>query len=206
MMWGWTSIERILQDLRVARRGLARSPGYVAVVVATLALGIGATTALFTVVNGVLLRPLPFRDPDRLVTVWERSPFRGSGASGSRNVVQTQNYLDWRARNTSFEAIAAIQALPMNISGLGDAEQVPGLTVTGEFFSILGVQPALGRAIQPGDDAMGRPRITVLTYSFWQLKPFTAPAARSPPAPPASARCSSSPKCRSPSSSSSAPV
>ena len=78
-MWTSTSIERILQDLRVARRSLARSPGYVAVVVATLALGIGATTALFTVVNGVLLRPLPFRDPDRLVMVWERSPFRGSG-------------------------------------------------------------------------------------------------------------------------------
>ena len=84
-MWTSTSIERILQDL-VARRSLARSPGYVAVVVATLALGIGATTALFTVVNGVLLRPLPFHDADRLVMVWERSPFRGSGASGARNV------------------------------------------------------------------------------------------------------------------------
>src|SRR5438094_20256 len=98
-MWSWTWIERILQDLRVACRGLARSPGYVGVVVATLALGIGATTALFTVVNGVLLRPLPFPDPDRLVMVWERPPFRNANGAqaATRNFVQTQNYLDWRA-------------------------------------------------------------------------------------------------------------
>src|SRR6185436_10463284 len=136
-MWGWTSLERIVQDLRIAWRGLRRSPGYVAVVVATLALGIGATTSLFTVVNAVLLRPLPLPEPDRLVMVWERTPFARSDGR-TTNVVQTQNYLDWRARNRSFAAIAAFQQLPMNISGPAEAEQLPGLRVTGEFFSVLG--------------------------------------------------------------------
>jgi putative ABC transport system permease protein len=169
-MWGWTSIERIVQDLRIAWRGLRRSPGYVAVVVATLALGIGATTALFTVVNSVLLRPLPFPDPDRLVMVWERPPFRdvNGGQAITRNLVQPQNYLDWRARNTSFDGIAALQGLPMNVSGSGDAEQVPGLRVSGEFFSVLGVSPLLGRGIQRGEDAPGGQRTAVLTYGFWQ--------------------------------------
>jgi putative ABC transport system permease protein len=169
-MWGWTSLERLVQDLRIAWRGLRRSPGYVAVVVATLALGIGATTALFTVVNAVLLRPLPFPDPDRLVMVWERPPFKDvNGAQAViRNLVQPQNYLDWRARNTSFEGIAALQGLPMNVSGSGDAEQVPGLRVSGEFFSVLGVSPLLGRSIQRGEDAPGGPGTAVLTYGFWQ--------------------------------------
>jgi putative ABC transport system permease protein len=171
-MWGWTSLERIVQDLRIAGRGLRRSPGYVAVVVATLALGIGATTALFTVVNSVLLRPLPFPEPDRLVMVWERPPFRdvNGGQAITRNLVQPQNYLDWRARHTSFEAIAALQGLPMNVSGSGDAEQVPGLRVTGEFFSVLGVSPLLGRGIERGEDAPGGPRTAVLTYGFWQQR------------------------------------
>jgi putative ABC transport system permease protein len=166
-MWTWSSIERILQDLRIAWRGLRRSPGYVAVVVATLALGIGATTALFTVVNSVLLRPLPFPEPGRLVMVWERTPFARSDGR-STNVVQTQNYLDWRGRNRSFAAIAAFQQLPMNISGPIAAEQLPGLRVTGEFFSVLGVAPMAGRVIGPGEDVAQTPLTTVLTHRFWQ--------------------------------------
>ena len=166
-MWGWTSLERIVQDLRIAWRGLRRSPGYVAVVVATLALGIGATTALFTVVNAVLLRPLPFPEPDRLVMVWERRPSARSDGS-TTNVVQTQNYLDWRARNRSFGAIAAFQQLPMNISGPTEAEQLPGLRVTGEFFSVLGIAPMAGRVLGRGEDVAQTPLTTVLTYRFWQ--------------------------------------
>jgi len=100
---GGPSVERIVQDLRIARRGLARSPGYVVVVVVTLALGIGATTALFTVVNAVLLRPLQFPQPERLVMVWERPPVAiGNGVPGrSTNIVQTQNYLDWLLASSS---------------------------------------------------------------------------------------------------------
>jgi putative ABC transport system permease protein len=166
-MWGWTSTERIVQDLRIAWRGLRRSPGYAVVVVATLALGIGATTALFTVVNSVLLRPLPFPDPDRLVMVWERTPFARSDGR-TTNVVQTQNYLDWRARNRSFAAIAAFQQLPMNISGPTGAEQLPGLRVTSEFFSVLGIGPVAGRVIGRGEDVPRAPLTTVLTHRFWQ--------------------------------------
>jgi putative ABC transport system permease protein len=166
-MWTWTSIERILRDLRVARRSLARSPGYVAVVIVTLTLGIGATTALFTVVNAILLRPLRFAEPDRLVMVWERTPF--SRADGStNNVVQTQNYLDWRARNKSFEAIAAFHALPMNVSGPVEPEQVAGLRVTSEFFDVLRVAPQLGRTFRRGEDVARLPLTTVLTHRFWQ--------------------------------------
>jgi putative ABC transport system permease protein len=166
-MWAWTSLERIVQDLRIAWRGLRRSPGYVVVVVATLALGIGATTALFTVVNAVLLRPLPLPEPDRLVMVWERTPLARSDGR-TTNVVQTQNYLDWRERNRSFAAIAAFQQLPMNISGPADAEQLPGLRVTGEFFAVLGIAPMAGRVIGRGEDVPQTPATTVLTHRFWQ--------------------------------------
>ena len=158
-------IDRIVQDLRLARRSLARNPVYVVVAAATLALGIGFTTALFTVVNGVLLRPLPFPAPDRLVMVWEQPP-----GIQRNNVVQTQNYLDWRARNQSFLGIAALHQLPMNLTGAGDAEQVQGLRVTGEFFSVLGVAPLLGRTIVPGEDVAGGPRTVVLTHALWQQR------------------------------------
>ena len=158
-------IDRIVQDLRLARRSLARNPVYVVVAAATLALGIGFTTALFTVVNGVLLRPLPFPAPDRLVMVWEQPP-----GIQRNNVVQTQNYLDWRARNRSFLGIAALHQLPMNLTGAGDAEQVQGLRVTGEFFSVLGVAPLLGRTIVPGEDVAGGPRTVVLTHALWQQR------------------------------------
>lgn len=175
-MWTWTSFERIAQDLRVARRSLLRSPGYVAVVVATLALGIGATTALFTVVNAVLLRPLKFPEPDRLVMVWEKTPFARADGRNT-NVIQTQNFLDWGARNRSFTAIAATQALPMNVSGSFESEQVPGLRVTGEFFFVLGVPPMIGRTFLPGDGAFRAPLTTVLTHGFWQERYGRSPGA-----------------------------
>jgi predicted permease len=161
--WGGKALDDLAQDLRFAGRLLKRSPGFTLVAVTTLALAIGATTALFTVVNGVVLRPLAFPDPERLVVVWERSP------SGNRtNSVQAQNYLDWRARNRSFQAIALVQQIPMNLVGPAGAEQVQGLAVTGEFFDVLGVPPLLGRGIRRGEDVAGAPRTVVLGYGLWQ--------------------------------------
>jgi putative ABC transport system permease protein len=161
--WGGKALDDFAQDLRFAWRLLKRSPGFTLVAVTTLALAIGATTALFTVVNGVVLRPLRFPHPERLVVVWESSPF------GNRtNTVQVQNYLDWRARNRSFERIALVQQIPLNLVGPAGAEQVRGLLVTGEFFDALGVPPALGRPIRRGDDVAGAPTVAVLGYGIWE--------------------------------------
>jgi putative ABC transport system permease protein len=161
--WGRRALDDLGQDLRFAWRLLRRSPGFTIVAAGTLALAIGATTALFTVVNGVVLRPLAFPDPAGLVMVWESSP------SGNRtNTVQPQNYLEWRARNRSFDAIALVQPVPINLVGPSGAEQVPGLLVTGEFFPVLGVRPLLGRAIRRGDDVDGAPLTVVLGYGVWQ--------------------------------------
>jgi len=161
--WGRKTLDDLAQDLSFAWRLLKRSPGFTLVAVTTLALAIGATTALFTVVNGVVLRPLAFPDPERLVVVWESSPL------GNRtNTVQVQNYLDWRARNRSFEHIALVQQIPLNLVGPAGAEQLPGLLVTGEFFDALGVPSALGRPIGRGEDVAGAASVVVLGYGIWQ--------------------------------------
>ncbi|MPZ21718.1 MAG: FtsX-like permease family protein [Luteitalea sp.] len=162
-MWGWTWLERIAQDVRFAGRMLARSPAFTVVALCTLALGIGATTAIFTVVNSVLLRALSFPEPDRLVMVWEQSP-----SGNTTNVVQTQNFLDWRTRNRAFEAIAAFRQLPANVMFGGEAEQVLSLTVTAEFFSVLDVPPMLGRPILSGEGRPGGQGTVVLSHTFWQ--------------------------------------
>ena len=162
-MWGWSALERAAQDIRFAARLLRKNPAFTGVAVAALALGIGATTAIFSVVDSVLLKPLHFSDPGRLVTVWEIAP------SGKINIsAQAQNFLDWQQRNRSFEAIAAMEALPANLSGVGDAVQVPGLRVSGDFFRILGVSPMLGRTFRPEEDVYGASCVAVLSHGLWQ--------------------------------------
>ena len=152
-------------DLRFALRMFRKSPGFTVLVLTALTLGIGATTAIFSVVRSVLLRPLPFPNPSRLVMVWERPP-----QSNRTNVVQTQNFLDWRSRNRSFENIAAVHGIPMNLSGEGEPVQAPGLRVTAGFFEILGVAPVIGRAISARDDVGGAPVTVVLSYGLWQRR------------------------------------
>jgi putative ABC transport system permease protein len=158
-------VERTIQDVRFAARTLMKSPGFTLVVLAALALGIGATTAIFTVVNSVLLEPLPFPDPERLVAIREIAP------NGNLNpTVQTQNILDWQARNRSFVRIAAHQALPMNIVGPEGAEQVNGLRVTADFLPLLGVRPRFGRWFTAEEDRPGAAPLVILTYGFWQRR------------------------------------
>src|SRR5215831_15757208 len=139
--WGWGWLERSIQDARFALRLLRKSPAFAVTAIAVLALGIGATTAIFSVVNSVLLRPLPFHDPDRLVMVWERQPY------GRTNVIQTQNFIDWRARNRSFSNLAGMYAMSMNLSGDGEPVQIPGMRITAGFFEILQTAPIAGRTI-----------------------------------------------------------
>ena len=164
-MWSGRALDNLAQDLRFALRQLRRSPGFALVTVGTLTLAIGATTALFTVVNGVILRPLPFPDPDRLVMVFERSP-----SGHATNSVAPGNYLDWRERSRSFEHFALVQQIPMNVVGPDGAEQVAGLRVTGEFFDALGARPSLGRTPARGDDAAGAPARVVLGHGLWQRR------------------------------------
>src|SRR5580658_781001 len=164
-MWTWSALDHAAQDIRYAARMFWKNPAFTALALASLTLGIGATTAIFSVVNSVLLRPLPFRNPDRLVMVWERPP-----ETGHNNVVQTQNFLDWRARNRSFENMAAVFQISTNLEGQGEAVQLPRLRVTAGFFETLGVAPLIGRAIRAADDIPDAPCVTVLSYGLWQRR------------------------------------
>jgi putative ABC transport system permease protein len=158
-------LQNALQDLRYAARTLAKSPGFSLIVLAALALGIGATTAIFTVVNSVLLEPLPFPDPSRLMAIREITP------AGVINLtVQTQNFLDWQGRNRSFERVAVLQPIPLNLTASGDAEQVSGLRVSADFFPLLGVRPLIGRWFTPEEDRPGASGRVVLSYGFWQRR------------------------------------
>jgi putative ABC transport system permease protein len=159
------AFERVLQDLRYATRTLRKALGFTVVVLAALALGIGATTTIFTVVKSVLLDRLPFPSPDRLASLREITP-----AGRINPSVQTQNFLEWRAGNRSFEYIAALQQLPVNVAAGGEAEQVNGLLVSSELFPLLGVQPLLGRWLHPENDLPGAPTQVILSFGYWQRR------------------------------------
>ncbi len=157
-------MENLLQDLRYAARLLARQPGFTLVAVLTLALGIGANTALFSIVNGVLLRPLPYPEPERLVWFHETQP------ALSQAPFSAADFLDYRIQNQSFENIAAGRPLNYNLTGAGQPERVRGAVVTSNFFSLLGVAPGLGRAFLAEEGRAGTPRVAVLRYGFWQSR------------------------------------
>ena len=151
----------MIQDLRYAIRSLRKSPGFTVATVLTLALGIGANTAIFSVVNAVLLRPLPFKDADRLVQVWGTSP------GSKRDFVSQPDLDDWRAMTRSFSGLAASSPQSVNLTGGDEPERVIGDFVSADFFPVLDVQPALGRLFLPGEDRPGAERVAVLTDSLW---------------------------------------
>ena len=156
------TIDNLRQDLKYAWRSSVKTPGFTALVVATLALGIGASTAIFSIVNGILLRPLPFPEPDRLLWISEANA-RGQVISAS-----WMNYGDWRERARSFDVLAASRGVSFTITGVGQARQVPGRMVTANFFTALGAQPFLGRGFGPADDVPGAPQTAVISYRFWR--------------------------------------
>ncbi len=164
--WGWLMLEQFLQDLRYGLRSARQRPGFSLTAIASLALGIGANTAIFTVVNAVLLRPLPFPEPDRLVQLWESKPSEGF----FRNVVNPFNFLDWRERSRSFEGVAAVQTLTTNLTGLGDPLALPGMQVSPSYFSILRVAPLLGRSFLPEEGLPGHNRVAILSFGLWQSR------------------------------------
>ena len=165
-------VETTLQDLRYGVRALRKSPAYSLVAIATLAIGIGAGTAVFSVAGAVLLRPLPYKAPDELVRIFETNPLR----RWTRNIAAPANYADWRARNKSFAAIGAYEQFTTNGSGAGDVfltgfgepQALKSLGVSGNLFDVLGAAPLLGRTFTDEEQWEGRSRVAVLSYGLWQ--------------------------------------
>ena len=154
-------METFLQDLRYAVRALLRAPGFTAAAVLTLALGIGANTAIFSVVNAVLLRSLPYPDPDRLVSVFHF-------AKGNETTMSPANFEDLRAQATSYEAMAAYYGSGLTLTGRDEAVRLEGAEVTGAFFDVLGVRPLLGRGFRPDENEAGKSDVAVLSHSLWK--------------------------------------
>jgi putative ABC transport system permease protein len=159
-------METLRHDLRHAWRMLVRQPGMTATILLTLALGIGANTAVFSVVNAVLLRPLPYLDPERLVMIWEKRPAEGV----MNNSVSPADFLDWARLNTSFTAMAALNGATADLTGVGNPVQLSVAAVSAAFFDVLGVNPFLGRMFSAGEDVAGRHRVVVLGHALWQQR------------------------------------
>ena len=156
-----------LQDLRYAGRMLLKSPGFTLVAVLTLALGIGANTAIFTVVNALLLRPLPYQEPGALVMVWQDYRARGGPAD---EWASPGNYVDWSREKTLFENVAAIGGWRPTLTGGAEPEPIPGEQVTYEYFDVLGIEPALGRTFTADDDVPNAPRVAVIGDTLWKRR------------------------------------
>ena len=156
----------LLLDIRYGLRMLRRSPGFTFVAVLSLALGIGANTAIFSLVNAVLLRPLPFPVPDRLVMVWEDATFAGF----PRNTPAPANYVDWKRQNQVFEGMAALSWNQFTLLQDGEPEKVTAYSVTADFFPLLGVEPALGRNFVPEEDAEGANKVVILSHRTWHQR------------------------------------
>ena len=160
---GW--LETLWQDLRYGARMLMKNPGFTVVAVITLALSIGANAAIFSVVNATLLRPLPYDDPDRLITIRETKlpEFRDFS-------VGPGDFLDWKKQNTVFERLVAMSGASSTLVGAGDPELLPGMRVTDGFFAMLGARPQIGRDFLPEEDQPGRDNVVIISHGLWQKR------------------------------------
>ncbi|MGH9935156.1 MAG: ABC transporter permease, partial [Blastocatellia bacterium] len=163
--------EEMFQDLRYGARMLWKNPGFTTVVVLTLALGIGANAALFSVVNGVLLNPLPFPQPEQIVTLHQSKPNFETGA------IPYPNFRDWQKENRTFSAMAISRGFGFTLIGAGEAERVVARWVSADFFSALGVKPQIGRNFAPGEDESGAAPVAIISSDLWQRKFGSAPDA-----------------------------
>jgi len=158
--------DEVIQDLRYGARMLLKNPGFTLIAVLTLALGIGANTAIFGIVNAVLLRPLPFKDPSRLVTVWESNAAKGQ----THGAVGGANFTDWRNQNQVFESLAAYFSWTYNLTGDDEPQRLRAAVVSAGFFQTLGVEAVLGRALLPEDDQEANENVVVLSHALWQSR------------------------------------
>ncbi|HEV2663341.1 MAG TPA: ABC transporter permease [Blastocatellia bacterium] len=158
--------DEMIQDLRFGVRMLLKHPGFTLIAVITLALGIGANTAIFSVVNAVVLRPLPYPEPERLIRLWESNPGRGWPEFSA----SAPNFADWRKQQTVFEQLAAYEFATFNITGGDEPERVAALGVTANLFPTLGTPPALGRDFLPEEEQAGRHRVAILSDGLWRRR------------------------------------
>lgn len=159
-------MDTLSKDVRYGVRSLLKRPGFTVVAMVTLALGIGANTAIFSTVNALLLKPLPFPDQDRVVALWEKVPSRGV----ERNECSVANYVDWKAQSKSFENLGLYSWWSTNLTGGETPERVQGFQVTTNFLEIVGVRPILGRGFSLEESQPGKDAVVVLTYSLWQRR------------------------------------
>ena len=167
--WGWGFLDRWMQDLRFGVRMIAKSPVFAAVAILTLALGIGANTALFSVVNGVLLNPLPYPEPEQLVTLAESKPNFDSGS------ISFPNFRDWRKDNRTFSMMGISRGYSYSLTGRGEPEQVKAEFISSDYLVLLGVKPVIGRLFAEGEDEIGASPIVLIGEGFWNRKFGAAP-------------------------------
>jgi putative ABC transport system permease protein len=176
---GFRPLDDLMRDTLYAVRLLGRAPGFTLTVILTLALGIGANTAIFSLVDAVILRPLPYPDPNRLVSVWETIPARSSSATEGRqrSVVAPANFLDYEVRSRSFSAMTAFEQSAMTLTGLDAPERLDVQSVSLGYFDVIGLRPRTGRAFAPADFNWGSHRVTILTHAAWRRLLGSDPAA-----------------------------
>jgi putative ABC transport system permease protein len=159
-------MQTLWQDLRFGARMLLKNPGFTLIVVITLALGVGANTAIFSVINSVLLRPLPYPHPERLVWIWGTNPAAGI----KQETASLPDFIDWKNQNQSFAAMGGLANFSPILTGNGEPERLTGAVVTEGFFATLGVSPQLGRAFTPDEDRPGNQFVVVLSHGLWQRR------------------------------------
>ncbi|HXQ79727.1 MAG TPA: ABC transporter permease, partial [Opitutaceae bacterium] len=154
-------MNELLQDLKFGIRALWKSPGFAIVALLTIAIGIGANAAIFSYVDGVLLRPIPYPNVDRMVRVLEKPP------GGGRNGISTLNFLDWQKQNTVFEYLAAQLWGQVTLTGIETPARIVSERVSSHFFEVFGTLPVLGRTFAEGEDRPGRDHVVVMSHAFW---------------------------------------
>jgi hypothetical protein len=164
-------VDSVLLDLRFAIRSLRRRPTFATIAIATIALSIGAATSIYSVVDGVLFRSLPYHDARRLVAIWQTEPERKKNpilaAFWDRSPLDYTDFITWRARQTSFDAVGVWSGFGAMVPGAQGPEQIIGSRLSPGLLELLGVRPIVGRTFLPGEDIVGGPRVTMLSYETW---------------------------------------
>ena len=160
-------METLLRDIQYGIRNLARHPGFTAIALITLTLGIGANSTMFSVVNAVLLRPLPYKTPERLVAVESINSRSGKASAGG---VSPADFRDWKEQSRSFEQLAAYSGTAVDLPGEERTESIVGARVSVGFFPVFGVEPLLGRAFAPEEELSNGPKALILSYRLWQRR------------------------------------